>query len=242
MNTKANAKHGRRKAAGFLAVVGALLLGATLAPMPAMAWEYLGTEAGVKTYRKAVPGTDVFAFRGETTANVHIGRILQVFLDKSQRKHWVDRYGDSRTIEAGPSHEIYWIKFDLPFPVSNRDYVLRADGFPDPEKRVFTAKIKSVNDRRKPEDDCCTRAMAYGTFYKFEAVQGWEKTKMTVEVHTDPKGILPDWLINMIQKKWPSKTLSGLINRSIKATPLPEFAAWHQPAPAAAPAPAPAPK
>ena len=221
---------------------------ALLAPTTATAWEYIGTESGVKTFRKEVAGSDVMAFRGETSANIHIAKVLSVFLDKAQRKHWVDRYADSKTIDSSTNMELYWIKFALPFPVSNRDYVLRADGFPDADARTYVAKIKSVSDKRKPDDDCCTRAMAYGTYYKFEAVPGFEKTKITVEVHTDPKGILPDWVINMIQKKWPTKTLSGLIARAQSAgSVLPEYAAWHQPpappappAPAAAPAPAPA--
>lgn len=232
----------RRLGRAILAL--SLALGATSAVGPVASayaagkWEYIGTFDGVRVERKEVPGTDVFAFRGEITTNIHIGKIIATFLDKSQRKNWVDRYDRSRTLSSPSAfEEIYWIAFALPFPVSNRDYVLHAQALPEADKGVFTAKIKSVKHPNAPEYDCCVRATANGTFYRFEAVKGQERTKLYVEVHTDPKGMLPDSLINLIQKKWPSKTLSGLIKASRGAAIPPAYASWHA-APAAPAAPA----
>ncbi len=198
------------------------------------AWESIGTYDGVKVWRKTVPGSELFAFKGEIVTNLHIGKIMTTFLDREQRKFWVDRFADQKMIEKpNPLSELYWIHFGLPFPISDRDYVLKADGQVDNAAHVFTARIKSVVDPRKGADDCCVRAEAKNTYYRFEALPGSEKTKLTVEVHTDPKGSLPDWLINLIQKKWPSKTLSGLITRARAQNQIqPEFANWHD-APAA---------
>lgn len=207
-------------------------VGSTAVVPPAHAagkWEYIGTFDGVRVERKEIPGSDVFAFRGEITANIHIGKIIATFLDNKKRKDWVDRYEKSRSLgKPGPMEEIYWIAFALPFPVSNRDYVLHAVAVPEPEKGVFTANIKSVKHAGAPEYDGYVRATANGTFYRFEAVKGQERTKLYVEVHTDPKGMLPDSLINLIQKKWPSKTLSGLLRASRNATVPEAYATWHQ--------------
>jgi len=208
------------------------------------AWEYIGTWDGVRVSRKNVAGSDVLAFRGEIVAPIHIGKVMAAFLDRSQRRFWVDRFSDQKTLETiSPLSEIYWIRFGLPFPITDRDYVFRADGSNDLAHHVFTAKIKSVTDGRKGPDDCCVRAVAYGTFYRFEALPGTEKTKMQVEVHTDPKGAIPDWLVNIIQKKWPSKTLGGLIRHASRggAPVHPDYANWHVVAPPPAPAPAPLP-
>ncbi len=204
------------------------------------AWETIGTYDGVKVWRKQIPGSDLFAFKGEITTNLHIGKIMNTFLDRDQRKYWVDRFKEQKMIEKpNPLSELYWIHFELPFPMTDRDYVLKADGQNDATAHVFTARIKSVVDARKGPDDCCVRAEAKNTYYRFEALPGSEKTKLTVEVHTDPKGSLPDWLINLIQKKWPSKTLSGLINRAKAQNQIaPDYANWHD-APVAAPAPTP---
>lgn len=207
-------------------------LGSAAAPSAAHAagrWEYIGTFDGVRVERKEIPGSDVFAFRGEITANIHIGKIISTFLDNRKRKDWVDRYEKSRSLgKPGPMEEIYWIAFSLPFPVSNRDYVLHAVAVPEPAKAVFTANIKSVKHPGAPEYDGYVRATANGTYYRFEALKGQERTKLYVEVHTDPKGMLPDALINLIQKKWPSKTLSGLLRASKNAAIHENYANWHQ--------------
>jgi len=222
-------------------------------------WEYVKTDRDVEVYRKEVPGSGVVAFKGVTTANLPIGQLLAVFNDPSERKNWVDRYAEHVTIEKGQYQELYWIHFGLPWPVSDRDYVLEAKGIADEATRTFKVKIKSVTSPKKGEDDCCVRATAIGTYYEFTALPGAKKTKIVVEVHTDPKGALPNWLVNLIQKSWPSKTLGGLVEHTakIKKAPLPEFANWHDkelpvakveekpaetPTPVdAAPAPAPAP-
>lgn len=218
-------------------ILAALLATATTISVPRLAladaqaaWEYVGTTDGVKVWRRSVAGTALLQFRGETTVPVHIGKVLSVFLDRNQRKFWVDRYDDSKMLEQpNPMSETYWIKFKLPFPISNRDYVLRADAVVNTANHTLKASIKSVRDARKPDDDCCVRAHLQQTYYLFEAVKGKEQTKMTVEVQTDPKGMLPDWLINSIQKNWPSKTLSALANRASKLDkPREEFTNWHE--------------
>jgi hypothetical protein len=240
-----------------LAKLSALaLLAAAAASAPAISfaddagggWEYVTTDDGVVVYRKEVPGSDVVAFKGVTYTELPIGRILAVFQDGGQRPHWVDRYEEHKTLDKGPEWETYWIHFGLPWPVSDRDYVLNAQGKADQERRVYTVQIKSVEHPKKGIDDCCVRAVVYGTYYEFSVVPGENKVKMLVEVHTDPKGSLPSWLVNLIQKSWPSKTLNGLIRRAkeVNVPPFPPVATWHEKkapapapeAPAAAPVPA----
>lgn len=231
-------------------------LGLALTAFPAFAqsaWEYIDTDRNVEVFRKEVPGSDVVAFRGITTSNIPIGKLLAVFNDPGERQHWVDRYSEHVTLEKGQYRETYWIHFALPFPVSDRDYVLQAVGTADEANRSFKVRIKSVEHPKKAgEDDCCVRALAMGTYYEFTALPNG-KTKIIVEVHTDPKGALPNWLVNLIQKSWPSKTLGGLVEHTAKSNkaPMPEFAHWHdkelpkkaeepEPAPAESAAPAPA--
>lgn len=207
-------------------------------------WESVGTIDGVRVWRKQVEGSKKLAFRGEVTANVHIAKVISVFGDSKSRRYWVDRWKADKELEVkSPFERTYWIRFGLPFPVSDRDYVLHTKAEVDNDKRVLTARIKSVPHRAKGIDDCCVRGEVTSTYYRFEAVQGGEKTKLAVEVHTDPRGMLPSWLVNLIQKGWPAKTLNGLVRAAQRptVTPHPRFVDWHKPPEPEAPAPAPAP-
>jgi len=219
----------------LLALACAAAVASVAAPAPARAadgaWEYVGVIDGVKVWRREVPDSSLLAFKGELVADVHIAKLIPVFIDRNQRKHWVDRFADTRELEKlNPLNETYWIKFKLPPGLSDRDYVLRADGQADAANGVFTARIKSVEHAKAPVNDCCVRAELRGTYYRFEALRGSpEKTKLVVEVMTDPKGWLPSWVVNLIQKSWPSKTLNGLVRHTKAAAvdPHPDYAGWH---------------
>jgi len=193
-------------------------------------WETISQEDGFLTQRKSVEGSNIFAFRGETVANVTIAKILKVFLDSSTRKNWVAMFGGSEDLEnPTPLDRTYWIRFNTPIPTSDRDYILRAVGEPNEAKRIFLTKIESVVHPKKGEQDCCVRGQAFGTFYRFTAIPGTKTTKVEVEVHTDPKGWIPGWVTNLVQKKWPKNTLMSLIKVASEAsvTEHPDYTHWH---------------
>jgi hypothetical protein len=216
-----------------LGVMVALATWCVASDASASSWQDVGDINGVHVWRREEPASSVMSFRGEMLAPVHIGKLVAVMADRTQRKNWVDRFHSSALLEK-PSElsEVYWIRFKLPALISDRDYVLRADGAIDEAKRVFTIEIKSVNHPKKGGDDCCVRATINRAFYKFTAmkpVNGVPYTKLEVEVNTDPKGLIPSWLVNMIQKEWPSKTLNNLVKYTQKANvePLPQLVKWH---------------
>ena len=197
------------------------------ASVEAGGWEDEGLQDGVQVYSKEVEGSDLLAFKGIIVTDVHIGKIMTTFVDEHQRSKWVDLYAAHKTLAKSETSQTYWIHFSLPFPATDRDYVLRSDASVDSDKQIVTTHIKSVTHKNAPENDCCVRARAFGTYYKFEALKGG-KTRITVEVHTDPMGILPDVLINLIQEDWPSKTLNGLIKQSRSQSVHPDFKDWHK--------------
>ncbi|MCO4762361.1 MAG: hypothetical protein KC502_12700 [Myxococcales bacterium] len=192
-------------------------------------WELVSTKDGVRVTRQKVPGSNMFAFRGVMTANVHIAKVIAVFANPKSRSKWVDLWDDDQELHVVSKLERkYWIRFNLPFPVSDRDYVLRTKATLFEKKRIFTAKIHSIKHPRAKKKSCCVRGKVERTYYKFEGLPG-ERTRLTVEVHTDPKGMLPAWLVNMIQKGWPNKTLKGLVRvakgKNVKLHP--DFVDWH---------------
>ena len=179
----------------------------------AKGWEKIGTFDNVKVSRKTVKGSPLFAFRGITEANIPLDILIGTFTDPKQRRHWVDRYDEHVTFKKTELSETYWIHFKLPV-VSDRDYVLKSDAIVDKDKGIIQVKIKSVKHDKYPPK-CCVRAEVKGTYYKFTALSP-TRTRLEVEVHTDPKGLLPSWVVNLIQEKWPSKTLSRLITHALK--------------------------
>ena len=98
------------------------------------------------------------------------------------------------------------------FCLNNRDYVYHVKASKKGEN-VYIA-IKSTTHSDAPST-VGVRAHLNNSNYVLEPL-GENKTKVTVEIHTDPKGLLPSWLVNLIQKNWPVKTLNGIRKQTAK--------------------------
>jgi hypothetical protein len=191
-------------------------------------WEYVGTTKGVKVERKTVPNSALFAFRGEGTFEAPIGLLVSVLKDEHIAEEWVDLMLEHTVVrKLAPDTNLLYESYGLPWPISNRDYVMKEEMKYDADTKVFTINYESITDPSRPENPDFVRAMAYRTFWRLKKV-GPGRTFVEVEVLTDPKGALPAWLINLIQKDWPWKTIDGLVTRSKKGdiTPDERVASW----------------
>ncbi len=189
---------------------------------PAYAWKVIMTEAGVEVAQKTMEGSPLMAFRGEGVMDVPIATLVSVLLDDDIATEWVDLQSEHSVIrELTENKKLLYEKYDLPFPIDDRDYVITELASYDDANKIFTLDFESVDDAARPVSKCCVRAMAYRTFWRLTKVDE-TNTKVEVEVFTDPKGMLPSWLINMIQKDWPWKTISGLVKRAKKGDITPD--------------------
>ena len=181
---------------------------------PPSGWELVGNKDGVEVARKTMEGSSLFAFRGESTQNVHISILASVLLNDAIGPEWVDLMIDSRLLHRdSDTTKVIYQSYGLPWPIQDRDYVLHQEANYDANTETFTLMFKSVDDAMMPGQECCVRAIAYRTFWRLQALGG-NRTQVEVEVYTDPRGSLPAWLINLIQKDWPYNTITALIARA----------------------------
>ena len=191
-----------------------VLLAFVCAPLAVQAWTLYDEEDGVKSFRKNVEGSPIVAFMGKTTIDAPLEMVLGVIADNERRTDWVDRLETSTVLETVSPYEHYiYQAYNLPWPISDRDYVYHAKATNQGESVILS--IKSMTHRKAPKT-VGVRAHLHRCTYTLVPKDG-NRTHVTVEVHTDPKGILPNWLVNLIQKKWPIKTLSGIRRQVTKS-------------------------
>jgi hypothetical protein len=197
-------RSGRVSRSAFLWLFAGLLLSA-----PAFAsWEKIDDEEGIRVFRKEVHGSSVVAFRGEATVEASIEKVLWVLGDNTHRTEWVDRLEKSVVLERkGPYESIVYQHFSLPFPASDRDYVYRGKATRD-KSGVVTLLLESVTHPKAPPT-VGVRANLIRSRYLLTP-KGKDRTFVVVEIHTDPMGSLPSFLVNLVQKSWPMKTMKGL--------------------------------
>lgn len=170
-------------------------------------WEQIDQADGVTVYKKELEESSLVAFKGEMVMQSSIGRVLSVLADNEHRKEWIDRLQKSTVLERkGPYEYIVYQHFGLPFPISDRDYVYRGRATKQKNGSVVL-QMHSVVHEKAPAT-VGVRAKLIKS--KYVLTPKGDATHVVVEIQTDPQGWLPAWVVNLIQKSWPMKTLLAL--------------------------------
>lgn len=198
----------RRQANGLL-TLGALGALTTFAEDALGAeWEKIDDEHGIEVFKKDLPSSALHAFRGKGVVQAPMGKLIWVMGDNVHRTEWVDRLKKSVILQQEDAYSsIVYQHFATPALVAERDFVYRARASSRADGSAIL-QIGSVSHPGAPPT-VGVRGELRDTSYVF-VPQGPNATLVDVTVVTDPKGSLPKWVVNMIQKSWPMNTLTAL--------------------------------
>ncbi len=191
---------------------------ATLLPLAATAdssttadgWECLGTRDGITTYRRAVPGSPVVAIKGDGIVEAPILRVASVVLDTTRLHEWTDSLGAARRIRI-----ISWTEFveydhiRTPFILKDRDFVVQTNLEFAPKQKQIVLRMRSVTDPLAPATSR-VRGELMQSSYVLTGLDHGRRTRMIADVHADPKGSVPKWIVNHYQKGWAYDTITRL--------------------------------
>ena len=174
----------------------------------AQAWTLYDSRDGIQVFREEVEGSPLLAFRGETIIEAPLSKVASILVDTSRYMEWIDKIKDLRLLSPQSSkHFTCYLEIGTPPLVTNRDFVIdytthvRSDG-------SFVMEMKSGSDALEPNTGF-VRAKLFNSAYTLTRL-GPNQTKIVAEIHTDPKGFLPTYVVNLFQKDWPYNTLTAL--------------------------------
>ena len=175
--------------------------------------------------KKNSPEDEVNTYRGTTTMPISIERIAYVLDDTESKTEWVSRLKQENRLEGNPFsyRSIAYQHYNLSWPVSDRDYVIESKWTVMKYMKLPTAilSIKSIIRDDFPEIEGRVRGQLDRLVYKLEKLES-NQTRVTVEIMVNPKGLLPKFMINLIQKEWPITTLRQLNAQALKGSAIHE--------------------
>jgi uncharacterized protein YndB with AHSA1/START domain len=173
-------------------------------------WELVGTKDDIVTYRREVPGSQLIAIRGEAVVEAPIVRVASALMDTTRLTQWMDRVTEARRIRTtGPHHYVEYERAATPFPLTDRDFVVETWVETDVAKKQLVLRARSVADPSAPVTGLVRGEVLSSTF-TLTPLDHDQRTQVVAEVHTDPKGSIPKWLVNLVQKSWAHTTIMGL--------------------------------
>lgn len=173
-------------------------------------WELVSNKDGIVVERRTVEGSHLKEFRGRAVLDAPLASLLAVFTDVAHATEWMDRCAASSLVEDdGDLRKVVYNRTHATWPVSDRDAVLRNEVFFEPALGRVRLEFVSVTRPDAPPVKGVVR-MPYvrGHWYFWPQRDG--KTRVEYQVHADPGGALPDWLVNYVSRELPRKTIVGL--------------------------------
>ena len=219
----------RRLALPSRAVVVAAIvamLGVVLAPAEGRAdpatgsWERVRTEDGIVVSRKEVPGSPFVAFRGEGDVDAPLLTVGSVLVDVPHEKDWIDGVVEAKILHKVTETEyIMYSHLGMPVPLSDRELVTDVTMTIDPAAKSLTVHMRSVSDPAAPQTGY-VRAQLKDSVFVLASIDGGKRTHVTAEIHCDPRGSVPAWIVNLFQRSWGYKTITSLRRQSARAPVL----------------------
>jgi hypothetical protein len=181
-------------------------------------WELTDkTDDGITTYKMEIPGSDVLAFRGQGDVDAPLGLIATIIFDCTRGTEWIEDLEASKVLRwTSPTEFIEYDHIGTPFVMKDRDFVTKVTMEPDPAAKKLTITYKSVDDPSAPQTSYVRGEMIHATFV-LTSLANDARTHVDADIHADPKGSVPKWIVNFFQKSWPANTFRNLRKQAKKS-------------------------
>ncbi len=190
-----------------LTFAGLFLLGSSLPYEKEWTLKRKGSEMWVYTRDRA--GSDIKEVRLIMHVDADIHTINSVLNDATRQTEWVYRCEDAKDLGGHiDTGWYYYSRISMPWPMDDRDLVAKVVG--EQVDGIYTSKSIAAPDYR-PEVEGCVRLTDFDVSTTYEVLPSGE-TKMTYDLHSEPGGAVPSWLVNMFVDKGPVETMTKLRN------------------------------
>ena len=172
-------------------------------------WASVFAGENLNVWQRPYGGSALNEIRGELNVRASLNALMALLKDAQFNHRWVYRSGGARIIESSGYDQAYVYGIvDAPWPMSDRDTVVRFDYHQDPATKVITITITNFPDYL-PRKDALVRVPDFGGFWKLQPRgQGW--VKVVYQVYGDPGGWIPVWLANRAAEISVINTLKNL--------------------------------
>lgn len=174
-------------------------------------WSPLDIDPVVKVSEGKVVGEELVAFKGSDVLNHSMADIIAVLADVKRSKQWISSMKKAATIEnISVTERIDYNHQVLPWPFRDRDFVFRITTQVSKDGNQVLFKLKSEQHPNMPVQKNIVRGWLMQSYLQLNALENGSKTQLEIMMLADPKGVIPNWLVNLINRYWAVNTLHAL--------------------------------
>jgi len=175
-------------------------------------WNFIKEKDGIKIYTRKEANSSLKQFKGEVDLHAPLEKVYDL-LGNVKNVDWWDK--NLREIKVllyeKDKHIQYYLIYDVPWPLTDRDLCVDAKITTDPVTGIRTI-YSTPMPNLVPEKADLVRIKDYWQRWVIHPV-GKEIVHITLEGYVDPAGNVPDWLYNMVITETPLKIIRGIKER-----------------------------
>lgn len=172
-------------------------------------WVLSKETSGLKVYLRDAQNSNVKEVKIETTFDASMSTIISVLKDVPAYPDWIYECMGAKRLEASTqTSSLYYCKVDFPWPLDDRDFIAKSKLSQNKSNGRVYIDVKGMPSYI-PNKDGVVRIEDLSIRYEFIPLSNG-KVKMNYELHSDPAGSIPTWLVNMVIDNGPINTIKGM--------------------------------
>jgi len=178
-------------------------------------WKLIDNSDGMKIYTREYEGSNFKELKISFTINAPLSSIVSVLDEIDKYPQWIYTCTESKVIEPKvDGKSTYYVLMDLPWPVSDRDMVLKSKMVQDPITLEISVDSKAISGEVAEKKDVI-RILKNNISWRMKPISK-NQTHIDYYVKSKPSGSVPSWLGNMTVDLGPKKTMMALKERAEK--------------------------
>lgn len=170
-------------------------------------WIHITKKNGIDIYAKELKSSPIKSLKAEGLVKGKIENIVSILRDVEGATDWVPNLKERSYIENISDTEVILYDIsEMPWPVKDRDLVVRHRLSISKDKKNLTLSFNSIDRPGKKSD--LVRATIFSGLIEF--YPRGEFTYMRLTILVDPMGKIPKWVVNLLQVSMPYEFLMSL--------------------------------
>ncbi len=176
---------------------------------PSCAWEIAKDKNGIAVYTRHLEGSRFKEYKAVNFMRSSLSSLVALVDDAESYPDWIHTCSEGKLLKRISERETYKYTInEAPWPVSDRDAVVHHIIDQNHDSGVITIHITG-----KPfyiaKKEGLLRVERIKGFWQFIPMESGQ-TKVIYQVHTEPGGSIPAWLLNSIVVSQPYQTILNM--------------------------------
>lgn len=174
-------------------------------------WELQKEEDGIKVFTAAIEGSDIKAFKVAARMEGKLSSFVAVLKDIDSYPELFSSNMFAQVMEQNDTFQVQYSQTKVPWPITDRDGV-----YVNTFSQHYGHKTVTVTVDSKvgawPEQDGFVRMEEATGYWEFHPIDH-NAVEVTYQMHAEPGGNLPPWVINMFLVDSPIKDMKNFQER-----------------------------